>query len=184
MQKVNRNLPSKIVLTDFGGNYASFIDALYEVFRKDFIDDKTCFGSYKISLKFHPLFQGRAYTFYHITHKGEDEANRIPDLRRCECLPWANPVIENTEKWKLRFWMQYRQKGIRICIWLDNEDDIDYFIILDVRKTYILLWTSFVAEHSHEKNKKEKEYSQWAKKNGDKIYTPDMLIEEIMKGLT
>ena len=183
MEGINRNLPDKIYLTDFGGNYTAFIDALYDIFQRDFIRNKTYFGSHKLELKFHPMFQDRAYTFYHITHEGEDETNRTPDLRRCECMSWANPVVENAEIWELRFWKQYRKKGIRVCIWLDNDEDVDYFVVLDVRKTYVLLWTTFVAERTHEKNKKEREYNQWLKKTAEKVYTPDMLIEEIMREL-
>lgn len=55
-------------------------------------------------VKCNPLYQNRAYTFYHITHEGEVENERIPDLRRCECMPWARPVIEHAESWNLKFW--------------------------------------------------------------------------------
>lgn len=71
----------------------------------------------------------------------------------------------------------------RVCIWLEVEDDYDYFVILDVRKTFVLLWTTFVAEHSHEVRKKQKEYEAWSKAVGNRSYTPDELIGEIMERL-
>lgn len=64
--------------------------------------------------------------------------------------------------------------------WLEVEDDCDYFVILDVRKTFVLLWTAFVADHSHEVRKKQKEYEAWCKAVGYRNYTPDELIREIM----
>lgn len=45
-------------------------------------------------MKVHPEFQDRAYTFYHMTHKGSVENERIPDFRRCERMPWARPTVE------------------------------------------------------------------------------------------
>lgn len=176
-------LPHKIHLTDFSGNYSKYIDAIYAVFERDFIKHKSKFGSHKLNLKFHPIFQSRAYTFYHMTHEGEIEEDRTPDLRRCECMPWARPAIENTERWNLKFWRQERKGKQRICILVETSDDVDYFIILDIRSTYILLWTAFVSEYKHETNKKLKEYNNWMLKNKGKTFTPDTLVHEIMEEL-
>lgn len=176
-------LPQKICLTDFGGNYSKYIDAIYAVFERDFIKRKSKFGSHELKLKFNPIFQDRAYTFYHMTHEGEVEADRTPDLRRCECLSWARPSIENAEKWNLKFWRQERKGKQRICISIENSDDVDYFIILDIRTTYILLWTAFVSEYKNETKKKLKEYNNWLLENNSKAYTPDTLVIEIMEEL-
>ncbi|MBP1629304.1 MAG: hypothetical protein H6Q15_197 [Bacteroidetes bacterium] len=175
----NRDLPQKISLEDYGGDYHRYIDAIYEVFKNDFIIHKTTFGSCQLNLKFNPIFKDRAYTFYHMTHKGEIENEREPDLRRCECIPWARPAIEKTEEWELKIWEQERGGKHRICIWLDNCDDIDYFVILDVRSNYILLWTAFVSEYNHDTRKKEKEYNQWLKENNNKRYSPNELVAKI-----
>lgn len=174
------DLPAKLFLNDFQGDYKIYIDAVFAVFERDFIKRKACFGSYPLGVKYHPCFQDRAYTFYHMTHKGEVESERIPDLRRCECMPWAHPTVEQTVNYKLRFWEQERCNRPRVCIWLEVEDDCDYFVILDVRKTFVLLWTAFVADHSHEVRKKQKEYEAWCKAVGYRNYTPDELIREIM----
>ena len=99
-----------------------------------------------------------------MTHKGEDESDREPDLRRCERIPWARPVIENCDKWKLKVWPQERGTKNRICIWLERDADPDYFVILEVREKYILPWTAFVAEYPHQKKKKKKEYEEYIKK--------------------
>lgn len=161
---MDRNLPELISLIDFNGNYASFIDAVYKVFEKDFVASKPVFRNKKLALKHHPEYQGKAYTFYHMTHKGKDENNRTPDIRRCERIPFAKPVIEKCDNWSLKVWPQKRGNKTRICIWLDFKDDLDYFVILDVRPNYILPWTAFVAEYQHEKDKKMKEYTAYLKK--------------------
>ena len=176
-------LPHKIYLEDYSGNYKRFIDAVYEVFERDFIKHRPQFGRYRLGLKYHPEYQERAYTFYHMTHKGNIENERIPDLRRCECMPWGRPTVEKVVEFSLKFWEQERKGKHRICIWLETEDDVDYFFILDVRKTFVLPWTAYVAEHHHEIRKKEKEYKQWLEQTKGKIYTPDSLVQKIMNEL-
>lgn len=171
------NLPKIIELVEFGGNYTSYIDAIYEIFYNDFIKNKTYFGAHELKMKFNPIFQNRAYTFYHMTHEGEKEDERLPDLRRCERICWAKPCVENVEKWNLKFWRQTRKYSEnRICILLDVYNDYDYFVVLEVRETYVLLWTAFVSTHSHETRKKLKEYENWKNSDGNNISTPDELI--------
>jgi hypothetical protein len=180
MKVYAKNLPKLICLSDYGGNPQSYIDAVYAVFERDLLKNRPKFGSHNLNLKSHPLFQQRSYSFYHLTHKGDVETERTPDLRRCERIGWIKPTIENTEKWKLKFWEQSRSGKSRICIQLHVEDDVDYFVILDVRVNCVIIWTAFVAEHKHEKQKKEKEYQNWIKENNGKTYTPNTLILKII----
>lgn len=178
------DVPDILYLEGFGGNYSRYIDEIYNIFKRDLIEKRPKFGSYNLALKFNPLFQDRAYTFYHMTHKGENENDRLPDLRRCERIAWAKWAIENVEKQSLKFWRQKRKtSNNRICIQLCVEDDVDYYVILEVRKDYILIWTAFVAELPHEKKKKEIEYQNWLKEIKGKSYTPNSLVEEIRRDM-
>ena len=176
-------LPPKIYLEDYSGDYKRYIEAVYDVFDADFVKYHPCFGKHRLGLKRHPEFQHRAYTFYHMTHKGEVESERTPDLRRCECMPWGKPTVERTEEYALRFWEQERKGKHRICIWLAVEDGTDYFFIIDVRKTFLLPWTAFVSEYPHELRKKEKEYKRWLEQPGNREHTPDSLVQKIMDDL-
>lgn len=151
-------LPALISLAQYGGDYGSFIDEVYKIFEKDFVFSKPTFRGKRLGLKRHPEYQGRAYTFYHMTHSGKKEDERTPDLRRCERIGWAKPSINNCDNWTLKIWPQVRNGHNRICIWLERPDEPDYMVILDDRQEYILPWTAFVIERPHEKRKKEKEY--------------------------
>ncbi len=171
------NLPHIIELNEFGGNYTAYIDAVYDIFYKDFIKHKVYFGSHELKMKFTPLFQDRAYTFYHMTHEGKIESERLPDIRRCERIGWAKSCIENVESWDLKFWRQSRKNSEnRVCILLDVLEDYDYFVVLEVRETYVLLWTAFISAYSHETRKKLKEYDLWKSGKGANINIPDELI--------
>ena len=183
MKIYKEKLPELIYLNDYGGNYQSYIDAVYAIFERDLLITCPKFGSNKLSLKHNPLFQRRSYSFYHLTHKGEIESERTPDLRRCERIGWVKPAIENVEVWQLKFWEQSRNGKSRICIQLSVEDDVDYFVILDVRVSCVIIWTAFVAEYAHEKRKKEKEYQNWLKETGGIIHSPDSLISKVINDL-
>jgi len=158
-----KNLPDLILLSDFNGNWHSYIEAVYQIFQNDFFEHKPRFRGTCLRLKRHPVQNGKEYTFYHITHAGHDEHNRVPDLRRCERIRWAKPSIENCDRWRLKVWPQKRRGEDRICIWLEVENDLDYCVILNWRKGYLLLWTAFTLEYVHEKKKKLKEYEAWLK---------------------
>ena len=164
MESKDYHLPEIITLEEFGGDWHSFIEAVYEAFKKDFLISRPIFRGTYIKLKRHPLFQDKAYTFYHMTHKGDIESDREPELRRCERISWAKPVIENCEQWKLKIWPQIRKGKNRICIWLELDDEPDYIVILDVRKnSYIYVWTAFTLNRNHKKRKKLKEYEEYMK---------------------
>ena len=184
MKIYKQSLPELIYLNDYCGNFQSYIDAIYAVFERDLIKNRLRFGTCKLSLKSNPLFQQRSYTFYHLTHKGGIETSRIPDFRRCERIAWVKSTIENVEKWNLKFWKQSRNGKSRVCIQLSVVDDVDYFVILDVRTNCVIIWTAFVAEYPHEKRKKEREYQDWIKRNNGKDYTPDTLISKIVDELS
>lgn len=160
------DLPSLIELDDYNGNWENYIHAVYEIFRRDFVLSKPVFRGQRLGLKRYPEQNGKEYTFYHMTHKGRDEANREPDLRRCERIPWAKPTIQKCDEWELKVWEQKRKGETRICIWLELEGEPDYIVILNKRKDYLLPWTAFLSEYEHERKKRQREYEKWLKKAG------------------
>ena len=88
---------------------------------------------------------------------------RTPDIRRCERIRWAKPLIEQCDQWGLKVWEQIRKGETRICIWIEQTEEPDYIVILADRKTYVLLWTTFVLTREHEKKKKQSEYDAYIK---------------------
>jgi len=156
-------LPSKIFLEEFKGDFLRYFEAVYKIFKEDYVDSKPTYNGKELKLKKHPYIEGKEYTFYHLTHSGKIETDRKPDLRRMERIAWSKPIIENGNIWGLKIWPQKRNGKNRICIWLEAENDLDYIVILDVRINYSLIWTAFVLEYSHEKRKKQREYNTYLK---------------------
>lgn len=143
-------LPPKILLSDFGGDWPRYEDALYAVFCRDFKGDKLYFRGQPIGLKRHPLSDGKEATFWHFTSEGSVEAQRTPDLRRCERIGWPRPIIERADDPAVKVWENERKGERRACLWLEKED---YLVVLAVRTGYVLPWTAYMVVQEHQKRK-------------------------------
>jgi hypothetical protein len=71
-------LPPLVLLSDHGGYWHRYLDALYAWFKQDFIDSKPVFQGRRLGLKRHPMTDGKEATFWHMTSEGQDEENRTP----------------------------------------------------------------------------------------------------------
>ena len=138
------------------------MEAVYQIFKKDFVDSKPIYQSRRLQLKRHPLIDGKEYTFYHMTHKGKIESDRIPDFRRMERISWPKPLIDNSTHPYLKVWKNIRRgkggKKERILIFHEEEN---YLVILENRKKYILPWTAYLVEYENKKQKLLKEYEKY-----------------------
>lgn len=149
-------LPPLALFEEYGGDWDRYLEAIYAFFKQDFIVSKPAYNGVKLALKRHPVIQNKEATFWHIISEGDSEADRIPDMRRCERIRWPRPVIEHSADATIKIWSNERRGEKRICLWLE---DAEYLVILAERKGYILLWTAFMVEQEHTKRKLRKEYA-------------------------
>ncbi len=68
----------------YGGDFSRYLEAIYRIFCADFVESKPVFAGKRLGLKRHPVIQGKKLRFWHMISEGNDEAERLPDLRRCE----------------------------------------------------------------------------------------------------
>lgn len=155
-------LPDIIELNEYRGDFSLFLEAVYQVFKKDFVTTIPIFQGVKLGLKKYPLIEGKEYTFYHMTHKGDVENERVPDLRRMERIAWPSPMIDNSGIECLKVWRNTRRgKGgtkSRILILHEVER---YLVVLDDRGDYILPWTAYLIEGRRQLQKHLKEYETY-----------------------
>jgi hypothetical protein len=156
-------LPPLEILDQHERNWNRFLDAIYKIFRQDFVDDSPVFRGIRIGLKKHPVSQGKEATFWHIISEGDSEENRKPDLRRCERIRWPRVIIEHAGHMDLKVWQNQRKGEDRILLFLEKEN---YLVVLAKRKTYILLWTAYLITEEHNRRKLIKEYEACHKKAG------------------
>jgi hypothetical protein len=140
----NLKLPEIIELSHYRGNFDTYMQAVYDIFVNDFIHTKPVYCGIKLGLKRFPIVDGKEYTFYHMTHSGDIESERIPDLRRMEAVPWPKPMINDSTHPDLRVWQNIRRGtgGTKSRILILNEST-NYLVVLDRRDTFILPWTAY-----------------------------------------
>jgi hypothetical protein len=159
MSKLNELVfPELIYLNDYKGNFMVFFDAVYQVFKQHFLKSNPYFESIKVTAPRYPEVDGRSRTFYHITHVGDDEQNREPDLRRMERIRFPKFVIEKHPHKELLVWPKKMGRDTRIHILNESER---YLVVLNRRKDYLMLWTAFYIEQNHTLRKKIKEYESY-----------------------
>lgn len=151
-------LPEIIEMNDFGGDYHAFNEAVYQIFKNDFVLNKPVFNGKKLGLKKHPIVDGKAYTYYHFTHSGDIENDRKPDFRRMERMGYPKPIINSSKCVTLKVWRNKRGTKDRIVILHEAEK---YVVVLDDRKDYILPWTAYFIEYKNQLRRFLKEYDKY-----------------------
>ncbi|MBD5187338.1 MAG: hypothetical protein HDS94_04695 [Bacteroidales bacterium] len=153
-------LPELIELSEFGGNFAQYIEAVYKIFTDEFIRNRPTFRGVRLGLKKYPISDGKEATFWHMTSEGEDEQNRLPNLRRLERIKWPSYIINNSEHPYLRVWENTRGSKTNVLILHEAEN---YVVILRKGNGYLLPWTAYLIEHEWRKKKFLKEYEEYIK---------------------
>lgn len=151
-------LPDLIYLEDFNGDFTAYDAAVYEIFRNDFVNSRPKFNGIRLGLKKHPIFNEREYTYYHFTHSGNIEHERIPDMRRMECIRYARFFIENCNHKDLKVWRNNHKGHYRILIF---HEESNYLLILDDKVEYILPWTAYLITHPNRIRRLIKEYETY-----------------------
>lgn len=153
-------LPDLLLFNDYDGDWDKYIKAVYKVFVEDFMIFPPSFNSKAIEIRKKPLIQGKEPTFWHVISEGKEEENRIPDIRRCERIPWPKPLIKKYKDKGLPCWQSDRKGHLRPVIALP---DFSYVVVLEPRNKYYLLWTTYYLEFPNQRRRKKKEYEEWLK---------------------
>ncbi|MBI1185252.1 hypothetical protein GC194_13355 [bacterium] len=152
--------PDLLYLEDYNGNFEAYFEEVYQVFSAHFLKSNPHFEGIRVTAPRYPEVDGLSRTFYHITHQGDDEQNREPDIRRMERIRFPKFKIDNHPHAELLVWEKEMGRDTRIHILNVTES---YLLVLNKRKDYLLLWTAFYIKLSHTLRKKLKEYEAYKK---------------------
>lgn len=156
-------LPGLIELNDYGGNWREYIEVVYQFFVEQFVDNQPLYKGMTVAFKRHPEEDNKVYTFGHCTSSDEKIiADRVPDLRRCERIRWIRPIIENCHDPAIKIWKNKRKRETRVLFWLE---EMDFVVILTERKGYYILWTTYMTDRPHTREKFRKEYEAYISRN-------------------
>lgn len=153
-------LPASEPLGSHDGDWTRYLNAIYKIFEQDFVVEKPVFRGKRLGLKRYPLYDNKEGTFWHFISEGNVEADRIPDLRRCERIRWPKPSINLCDSRGVLVWQEEKGNESRIHIYLEHEA---YLVVLNERKDYILPWTAYYVDREHQRSKLVKRHASWLK---------------------
>jgi len=152
--------PDLLLLEDFKGNFQEFLSSVYSVFENNFIKNQPRYEGQKVAVRRYPEMDGLHRTFYHITHEGEDEANRQPDIRRMERIRYPKFAIQQNLHPEILIWKNRRRKDERILFFNESKN---YIVVLTERNEFYLFITAYLVDTAHRKRSLIKEYEAYKK---------------------
>ncbi len=163
-------LPQMEFFDDYGNDWPSYEEALYSIFKADFIDSHPCYKCLRVAVKHYPKEYGKEEAFFHTTCKDYiGDGERVPDFRRCERIRWVRAFIENydcdpslcEECDGVKVWNEPYKSRERVHILLAEER---YMVVLEKRDDFFLLITAFYFDYEHALEKQLKHYEQYRDK--------------------
>ena len=160
--------PKITKLSDFGNNYEEYEKAIYNLFTKDFINNKIYFDGKKVVHKRYPERKGMSGTFWHIVSNKSDEENRLPNLRRYETIEYRAFIIQNCPNncSNVLIWKNTRRSKTRVLLYCST---LNYLVVLDDRDDYYVFWTSYPVDRNHTHEKLMKEYHSYIARTANQL---------------
>ena len=164
-------LPELLTFSEAGGNWTRYLELLHRQFLRDFVDSKPSWPGKRVGLKRHPEYDGKSATFWHMISEGQEEAERFPDLRRCERISWPRPMMDEfdetapgTSACRLVWWKEKRGQEQRYLLALP---DFSYVVVIADRGEFVLPWTAYYVEYAHRRIKFRKAWETfWQARKG------------------
>lgn len=161
----NSWLPALLTLEESGGDWAAYLDGLHQQFLRDFVHSLPVWPGKRVGLKRHPEYDGKSATFWHMISEGVTEADRTPDLRRCERIAWPRPVMDEFDDTppgvstsRIVWWKERRGREDRYLLALD---DFSYVVVVADRGDFVLPWTAYTVDQPHRRTKLRKAFDEF-----------------------
>lgn len=139
-----KKLPSRISISLFSGNSHAYLEALYKIFRRDFIDNEVLYCGKRVDIIHEKYFDGKERSFWHLISEGGSDAERDVYSKRSSYIPYAKALIvdDDIQCPDYRIWIKYhdKTKKKRHYIWCKRDN---YLVILEDRKDCFKLITAY-----------------------------------------
>jgi len=152
-------LPPLVLLPDCDGDWDKYVNTVFGVFYRDFIQSQPRFRGKWVRCRRDPIHDGKEAGFWHCVSEGANEGDRTPDLRRCERIAWIRFAIESENDPRIDCWTNVRGGEVRHLIWLQEE-----FLVVLAERTrqrdgfaYLQLITAYCTPEEARKSKLRKE---------------------------
>lgn len=150
----------------FKGDWSAYLDYLFKIFKRDFIDSKPFYQGKPIVFD-NGIQDQKPRGFWHLvsdSKSGKGDYEESPEERewsllRCERIAWIRAIIENHTDSAVSAWPNKRKGKKGTCFLLEKEDFL--IVLRDGRNVYVLVSSYYL--RSHTKNKVIKERDKYYK---------------------
>lgn len=133
-------LPEELHYGDYHGDWERFLSDVYAVFERDFKQSKPSYQG-RLIIFDSKIENAKEAAFWHIIQREDPKSHeKVPDLRRCERMPWPRPMIEHPADSAISVWENIRNKQTRVLIWLEQ---LDYLVVLARMPKVTILVTAY-----------------------------------------
>ena len=157
------SLPSRLEWRMFGGDFSKYEEALYEVFKRDFLRIPLTYMGKPVDIIHEKYYNRKERSFWHIITAGEEDFRRAFDEDRCGSMPWARALITEQDACEsYKMWIKWhdKTKRDRYYIWCSK---VNYLVVLEDRDTYFKIITAFNL-NKHSISRYQKDYETYLKK--------------------
>lgn len=138
------------------GDWSSYEERIYGCFCATLVDDAPFFRGKRIVCQYDPATREKHHCFWHCISEGEIEADRTPDLRRCERIGWISWMIINSGACdEIIIIRQKRGRNDRVVLLHIMEK---FAVVLNEGRNWCALVTAF-CPHQRKVDKLLKEYA-------------------------
>lgn len=159
-------LPELLLLEDQEGNWERYVDEVFSIFHRDFIETQPRFQNKWVRCR-RDLIKGKEAAFWHCISEGPNENDRTLDVRRCERIGWVKAIIEHSLSPNVNCWSARRKGEVRWLLWFNEE----YLVVLGERHRkrdnfqYMQLITTYCTDKKHRRKKLRKERDEYIKRH-------------------
>lgn len=142
------SLPNKII---HSGVLTTLIPLAHGVFRQDLLNSSLTFCNLQLRVRrdLDPNTQMEVVFLHIITREDKAQGIRIPEIPRCERVPWIRPMIDDYSAVGIESWRYLEGSGkIRWYLWAKQED---YMVILEEGRNCYFFVTSFCVDRWNHK---------------------------------
>ncbi|WP_349370535.1 hypothetical protein [Salinarimonas sp.] len=145
----------------FEGDWEAYRDRVFDAFLETLVRRRVSFCGLAVTAPRRPEELGMHASFWHVISQAPDprnknEAERIPDFRRCERIRWIAWAIEGADRGEpgIHWWENERKGDLRVVIWAENDD---FAVVLAKRRDYFVLKTAYAPIKPHQRTNFERE---------------------------
>ena len=148
--------------SDTAERWKAHLEQIYQVFVDEVANGGLSYQGLPIKCRFHPSYDNKHGSFWHLMSEGRDEEERTPDLERCARMRWIAGVADYVSNPAMvRCWENTRSTAhglkTRTVLWLYSHR---YALILERREGFFLLITTYCVR-SRQAERFEQEWRAW-----------------------